>query len=111
MDKITLSDIIRNGGATLNYNGEPVQYNSGYQVSVKDCYQLNISNVNDIINAINSLLTTAKNGDFVGLWVDGNDIYIDLSTRLPNRAEALYWGKMLNQKSIYDWATGVCLPC
>ena len=109
MKKPTLQKIIDNGGATINARGRSVSYKTGYQVSNKDCYILNSNNINDIINAINDLRRTVAPADFIGIWVDNGKVYIDLSTRIVDRAEAIFWGKMLKQKAIYDWQNQNCI--
>lgn len=94
-----LKDIIKNGGATLNSNGESVNYNRGYQVSKKDCYTLTIKNANKILRAVNGLLNTIAAGEFVGLWVDNGLIYIDVSEHVERLSVAIVKGKeMQNDK-------------
>lgn len=49
---IDLKSIIQNGGATLNKNGKAVTFARGYQVSQKDCYKLDVKNIDAIYQAI-----------------------------------------------------------
>lgn len=51
MKKIKLLKIIENGGATLDKNGNAVDFSRGYQVSKRDCYTLNIENIGEILAA------------------------------------------------------------
>lgn len=51
MNIIDIENIITNGGATLNKDGESVNFARGYQVSKRDCYTLNAENVNEILRA------------------------------------------------------------
>lgn len=68
MNRITLLNLIKNGGATLNARGESVNFSRGYQVSKKDCYILEVGAVNKILKAVNKLLSGLQSCDFVGLW-------------------------------------------
>ena len=104
-----IKQIILNGGATLNSNGETVNYNRGYQVSKKDCYTLEVKNVKKILTAVNSLLNTVKPSEFVGLWVDNGLIYIDVSERVERLSRAIVLGIERKQKSIFDWCLSRCI--
>lgn len=109
MRKIDIEKIIKNGGATLNSNGVSVHFVRGYQVSKKDCYTLEVRNVNKILKAVNGLLSTITAGEFVGLWVDNGLIYIDISERVERLSVALPLGLARKQKSIFDWCLSRCI--
>lgn len=109
MRLLEIQSIIKNGGATLNSNGESVNYNRGYQVSKKDCYKLTIKNANKILKAVNGLLNTITAGEFVGLWVDNGLIYIDISERVERLSAAIIAGIERKQKSIFDWCLSRCI--
>lgn len=111
MRKITLLNIIKNGGATLNAHGKKVTYKKGYQVSKKDYYKINVNNISDILNAINDIKKTIAKNEFCGLWVDSGYIYIDISERITDKNIALEQGRKLNQISIFGWAEGLCFDC
>lgn len=104
-----LRKIIKNGGATLNSNGESVLFVRGYQVSKKDCYTLEVRNVNKILKAVNGLLDTITAGEFVGLWVDNGLIYIDVSERVERLSAAISLGIERKQKSMFDWCLSRCI--
>lgn len=104
-----LKNIIKNGGATLNSNGESVHFMRGYQVSKKDCYTLEVRNANKILRAINGLLDTITAGEFVGLWVNNGLIYIDISERVERLSVAIPLGVERKQKSIFDWCMNRCI--
>lgn len=104
-----LKKIIENGGATLNKDGASVSFNRGYQVSKKDCYTLNVENVNGILKAVNGLLNSITAGEFVGLWVDAGLIYIDISERIDRLSVAIPLGVARKQKSIFDWCMSRCI--
>lgn len=107
--KTRIKNIIKNGGATLNKQGNAKNYKSGYQVSKKDCYILNVDNLEQITTAINELLNSMQNDEFCGLWVDNNKIYIDLSIKINNLQKAVNFGKKLKQISIFEWSSKNCI--
>ena len=109
MRKIDIEKIIANNGATLDKSGAWVNFSAGYQVSKKDCYILNAANVNKILSAVNKLLNSIHAGEFVGLWVDGGKMYIDISERVPRLADAIKIGVERKQKSIFDWCMSRCI--
>nr|DAT76244.1 MAG TPA: hypothetical protein [Caudoviricetes sp.] len=107
----TLKNIIKNNGATLNKNGESVEFKKGYQVSKKDCYTLNINNTNEVLDAINNILNTIKQNEFCGIWIEEGKAYIDISIKIDSLSKALKLGKELKQISIFDWNTKKCIYC
>lgn len=107
----TLKNIINNGGATLNKNGEAVNFKKGYQVSRKDCYKLDINCTTEILNAINKLLNNIKNNEFCGIWIENDIVYIDISIKINSFADALKTGRELKQISIFDWNAKKCIYC
>lgn len=109
MDKRQLKRIIANGGATLNSDGAEVSFNDGYQVSKRDCYIIAVERVNLICKKTNALLQTLKKGDFVGLWIDGGRVYIDISVRIRKQEKAERIGRSLKQLAVYDWSVGECI--
>lgn len=105
----TLKNLIQKNGATLDKNEKQVNFKNGYQVSKKDCYILDLTNTKDILNKINGLFKSLKPGEFLGLWVEDNKIYIDISIKINNLKNAINFGKVNNQLSIFDWATKNCI--
>lgn len=110
---IDISNIIANGGATLDRNGASVNFKSGYQVSRKDCYTLNAEKLNDVKKAVKTVLKRiAKEKNlFCGVWVDSGLVYIDISERIKSRKKALNVGKARKQISIFSWSSGDCVYC
>jgi hypothetical protein len=104
----TINSIIRNGGATINYNGERVQMKSGYQVSKHDLVVMPAEDFNKyIIKALVATLT--GRGEYLGVWVDNNKVYIDVSHRVATKREAMERGRELNQLTVLQWSTMQCL--
>lgn len=95
--------IIENGGITLDAKTlEDANLKSGYMVSLAG-YEI-ITTVNELTT--NALLAHARMahalGGFVGLWLDTDKLYIDISINEKDRQKALKTGKFNNQLAIYD---------
>ena len=110
---IDISNIIANGGATLDRNGASVNFKSGYQVSRKDCYTLNAEKITDVKKAVEKVLKRIghESGLYCGVWVDSGLVYIDISERIKSRKKALNVGKARKQISVFDWRAGDCVYC
>ena len=105
----TLMNILKNKGATLNYKGVAKNYKKGYQVSFQDLHIININNINELLEKINTALNNATKCDFVGIWVDDGLVYIDYSKRFLNLENAIEYGTAKKQISIFDWANKNCI--
>lgn len=106
MKKNEVAEIIKKGGATIDKNGEAVTFKNGFQVSIKDCYTLEFCDVMQIKKAINGLLKRAKKtGEYVGVWVDDEAVYIDISEYIADEKKAIVAGIKRQQKAIFNWAT------
>lgn len=110
---IDISNIIANGGATLDRDGASVNFKNGYQVSRKDCYKINAESLNEIKKAIKTVIKriSHESGLFCGVWVDSGLVYIDISERIKSRKKALNVGKARKQISVFDWRAGDCVYC
>lgn len=111
MKRIDLLKILKDGGATLDASGAAVSFRRGYQVSRKDCYTLNVRNVNKILRAVRSVLASLKAGEYCGIWVDDGRVYVDISERITNKCDALKIGRERAQISVFDWRTGAAIYC
>lgn len=104
----TIKSILKNGGATINNKGVRVTMKSGYQVSICDIAIISVSDFNKYI--LKELLTRlSSRGEYLGVWVDNGKVYIDISRRIPTKAEAVAEGKRLNQISILKWKNMECI--
>jgi hypothetical protein len=104
-----LKDIKLNNGATLDKQGNPLQYKDGYQVSAEDleiipAYRLTKKHLLEMLAKI-------PNGSNLGIWIDNGKAYIDRSARIGNKRLALATGRKLNQISIWDWKAGKAIAC
>lgn len=111
MKRIDLLKILKDGGATLDASGAAVSFRRGYQVSRKDCFVLNVRNVNKILRAVRSVLASLTAGEYCGIWVDGGRVYVDISERIARKRDALKIGRERAQISVFDWRTGAAIYC
>jgi hypothetical protein len=109
----TLDGYLSNGGATLFFLRDSdmfVDYSkvivSGYGVSMLGGVVIKMDTPKD--DMVKMILKFAKDmvGGFVGLWVDGNDLYIDKTIVVNNLDMAKTMGVKNNQKAIYDFGSG-----
>ena len=104
-----LKDVKLNNGATLDKQGNMINYKNGYQVSAEDleiipAYRLTKKHLLDMLDKI-------PNGSNLGVWIDNNKAYIDRSARIGNKRMALSVGRKLNQISIWDWKASKAIAC
>lgn len=103
-----LKDLIqKNGGFSLNSKKESAK--NGYMVSVKDIFQLKLSDITD--NEIEKLEIELKelekqgykNG-YIGGWLDTETdiVYLDISYNFRSLGMALSEASNTNQLAIYD---------
>lgn len=97
------SFIIKNGGATLNHNGAPVKLKSGYQVSVHDVAIIPLKYFSRKVFEMIMAYERLKRGDYMGLWIEDDKVFIDVSRRIATKREALRVGREYRQRAIYDW--------
>lgn len=111
MKKITLAtikSIKRNGGATFNKYGERVAMKTGYQVSKCDLLIIPVDELDKLI--VKELLgRLMSRGEYLGLWIDNGNVYIDISCRITTKSKAMEMGRELNQLSVLRWADMECL--
>lgn len=106
-EKITKKEyqtILENHGATLTKAGKNANYINGYMVSIKDITKINITKTtqSEIIKSINQNLQILKNSQNLGLWIDNNILYIDISKNIKSRKKAEKIGNKYNQIAIWD---------
>ena len=104
-----LKEIKLNNGATLDKQGNPMQYARGYQVSEKDleiipAYRLTKKHLMEMLNYL-------EDGKCLGIWVDGGKAYIDCSEYVSTKKQALRLGKARKQISVWNWKAGEAIAC
>lgn len=107
---IDIKAIIEAKGITLNRNGEAVTFKNGYQVGCKKIKEINEKNTQSIIYNIKKALRELRKGEFIGVWINEGIAYIDKSERVNTYKKAIKKGRKRGEQSVYEWATGLCLP-
>jgi hypothetical protein len=104
----TIKSIKRNGGATINKYGERVTMKTGYQVSKEDLLIIPVDELNKLVlkELIKKLISR---GEYLGVWIDNGNVYIDISCRIATKSKAMEMGRELNQLSILRWRDCECL--
>jgi hypothetical protein len=107
------SEVLKNGGASVNPKTLASYTGSGYGVALNKESEvtLNMSQdaskmLNDFIKQVAIMRIAAMYNDcLIGLWIDNNKLYIDLSQVIHNREQALRAAKEREQLAIFDFAT------
>lgn len=97
--------IIENKGETLTKELKKADINGGFMVSLEgEEVQKNINDINGIKKAIEEKqeIIKDKNNMYVGLWLDNNIMYIDISINIIDKVEALEFAKYNKQLAIFD---------
>ena len=104
----TIKSIIRNGGATINKYGVRVTLKTGYQVSKQDLAIIPLEDFDK--HAVMAMMdyVTSK-GEYLGIWIDCGNVYLDVSHRIATLKQAMQAGRELNQLTILRWRDGECL--
>ena len=105
MELKDIKKIIENGGATLTKELKKADIKKGFMVSLEGTEsQVEGDNYNAIIKAIKEKQEIIKDNNelFIGLWLDNNIMYVDISININDKVEALEFGKYNKQLAIYD---------
>lgn len=105
-----LKQIIKNnGGFSINANGDSPK--NGYMVSVKDMFQLKLSDITDneiekLEIELNNLEKQGYKNGYIGGWLDSETdiVYLDISYNFRSLGLALSEASNTNQLAIYDIA-------
>lgn len=102
------SHIVEHGGITINLHGDMPQ--SGYAVAMyPDCetvvhrYAFNSHALRMFVETYAHILESDTHA-YVGAWIDGDSVYLDISAVLRNRRDAIVAGIAHSQRAIYDIA-------
>lgn len=96
---------LKQGGGSFDETGKNKKYLLGYQISTFDGFILETKEEKEVLNAINLMLTFKPKNNDLGVWIDGDCVYIDFSKRYFSLFHALYLGVWWNQKSIFSHLT------
>ena len=97
--------IIENGGATLTSELKKAELATGFMVSLEGAEsQVKGDDYQAIKKAIEEKQAIIKDNNnlYIGLWLDGGIMYIDLSINIKDKVEALEFAKKNKQLAIYD---------
>ena len=117
-DLISLYDYVKeNGGATFHVESGQFYSGQGFGVAVAKNLEEVVDNFNTLGQemfmiylfdyiAINSKLLGPTTEDFyLGLWVEHNKLYIDVTQVVATKRDALVLAKERNQLAIFDFNT------
>jgi hypothetical protein len=105
------NSIQETGGATYNITTSELNPKTGFIVALlgfEKTFDIPAT-LNEFQNVIQSYLQreiwdeiAGKDDTYLGFWIDGDKLYIDLSERIENGALAILTGVNRNQKAIWD---------
>lgn len=99
-----LNYINNNGGITLTKQGKKAILKSGFMVSIYGT-EYKTKDKKEVLKKVNEYIENLKNknnGLFVGVWLDNGFYYIDYSINILEKNDALEFGKINKQISIFD---------
>ena len=106
LTKIKINTLKNGGGSFSIFNNEKAD--KGYMCSIKDIAVIDIKDFNfSIINKIigeNKNILKRKN-TYLGTWIDGGKIYIDISKNYKSKNYCLKIAEKLKQLAIFDLNT------
>lgn len=105
MDNKKIIEIIKNEGATLDYNYNDFKSDRGYMVSIKGQeVKVDKNNIEEIKKEVEKKreFIGNKKGLFIGLWLDNEVMYVDVSVHIVNYLKALEVARNNEQKAIFD---------
>ena len=102
-NKIDMKKIIENGGMTLTKTGQEFNANDGYMASLQG-FEFKSSDVKEAEKKIYKYIEAIQDKDdaFVGVWVDKEFTYVDISLHILDYLEAVEFARENNQLAIYD---------
>lgn len=105
MELKDIKKIIKNGGATLTKELKQAELVNGFMVSLEGAEsQVQGDDYNAIKKAIEEKQAIIKdrNDLYIGLWLDDNIMYVDISININDKIEALEFAKYNRQLAIFD---------
>lgn len=104
--KEIILESIKKGDATLDKYYKPINKMNGYIVSIANyetTFNIN-TDINIIINKVQEYQDKIKNKQhyFIGIWIDNDTIYLDISKHFLDKQNAVNFGIDNGQLAIYD---------
>lgn len=100
-----IKEILKNGGATLDYNYNNFKSDKGFMVSLRgEEVKIDKNDIEAIKKEIENKKNFIKNkkGLYIGLWLENDIMYIDISKHIIDYLEALEVARNNEQKAIYN---------
>ena len=105
MENNKIMEIIENKGATLDYDYNNFSSDKGFMVSIKGQeVKVNKNNIEEIKKEIEKKKEFIENkkGLYIGLWLENDILFIDISIHIIDYLEALEVGRNNDQLAIFD---------
>lgn len=105
MEKEKIIEIIKNGGATLDYNLNNFNSDNGFMVSLQGQeIKVDKNDTQGIKKEIEKKrdFIQDKKGLYIGLWLEDDVMFVDVSVHIVNYRDALEEGRRNKQLAIYD---------
>ena len=105
MEDKKIIEIIKNEGATLDSNYNDFKSDKGFMVSIKGQeIKVNKNDIQGIKKEIEKKrdFIQDKKGLYIGLWLDNDIIYVDVSIHIIDYMEALEIARNNDQLAIFD---------
>jgi phage antirepressor YoqD-like protein len=100
---MNLKELLKKGGATLTKDLKALEKNEGYMVSLLGYEKTyNFNQLKELEQNIKEYQKQLKNNEYIGLWVDNNIIYLDISKHYIKKEKAKKAGIKNKQLAIYD---------
>lgn len=104
--KNIINEGLKSGGFTIDRNYQSIKTKKGYMVSLANSEQT--YNINTDLNILENAITeyqkkiATKRNYYIGLWVDNDIIYLDISKHYTSKNQAIKVGIDNEQLAIYD---------
>lgn len=105
MEDKRIMEIIENKGATLDKDYNGFKSENGFMVSLKgEEVKVNKNDIENIKKEVEKKreFIKDKKGLFIGLWLEDDILYIDVSIHIVNYLRALEVARKNEQKAIFD---------
>ena len=100
---MNLKEILKSGGATLTKELKALEKNDGYMVSLLGYEKtFKFNQLKELEQEIINYQKKLKVNEFIGIWVDNNIIYLDVSKYYIKKDKAKKAGIKNKQIAIYD---------
>ncbi len=105
--------IVENKGGSYNFVTGDFNPTTGFMVSIKGCESRSLLSKFDktVLNyfLVENIDKLCLDVYYLGAWIEGDNIYLDVSVRELNKSRALKLAKTNKQLAIYDCETGVAI--